>query len=185
MNPRRYGELILLAALSCSNANDPNGGGASGSSAKSAQARCERICATVAALRCPNASPQATCDADCEKVAAAPTACPSGLAGYYQCAADAPVSSWECDALSGPLVPRLRASRRASAFLDGVNVASLALMALVTLQLGRAALRDLPTWMLALLACGLLLRFRLNSTWLVLGGGAAGLALYGLGLAGG
>ena len=48
-------------------------------------------------------------------------------------------------ALSGPLVPRLRASPTAGAFLDGVNVASLALMAVVTWQLGRAALVDLPT----------------------------------------
>jgi hypothetical protein len=35
-------------------------------------------------------------------------------------------------ALSGPLVPRLRASPVAGAFLDGANVASLALMAVVT-----------------------------------------------------
>ena len=39
-------------------------------------------------------------------------------------------------ALSGPLVPRLRASRGAGAFLDGVNAASLALMAVVTLSSG-------------------------------------------------
>ena len=45
-------------------------------------------------------------------------------------------------ALSGPLIPRLRASSGAGAFLDGVNVASLALMAVVTVQLGRAALVD-------------------------------------------
>ena len=42
-------------------------------------------------------------------------------------------------ALSGPLVPRLRASPLSGSFLDGVNVASLALMAVVTVQLGRAA----------------------------------------------
>ena len=77
-------------------------------------------------------------------------------------------------ALSGPLVPRLRASATASAFLDGVNVASLALMALVTAQLGRAALIDLPSLALALLAALLLLRFKLNATWLVLGGAVAG-----------
>jgi Chromate transporter len=35
-------------------------------------------------------------------------------------------------AVSGPLVPRIRKSRPAGAFLDGVNVASLALMAAVT-----------------------------------------------------
>jgi len=77
-------------------------------------------------------------------------------------------------AASGPLVPRLRRSRAAGAFLDGVNVASLALMAVVTWQLGRAALVDLSTVALALISALLLIRFRVNSTWLVLGGAALG-----------
>lgn len=81
-------------------------------------------------------------------------------------------------ALSGPLVPRLRASPGAGAFLDGVNVASLALMAVVTAQLGRAALVDLPTAALALLSAAALLRWKPNSTWLVLGGAALGWALH-------
>ena len=77
-------------------------------------------------------------------------------------------------AASGPLVPRLRRSRTAGAFLDGVNVASLALMAVVTWQLGRAALVDFSTVALALISALLLIRFRVNSTWLVLGGAALG-----------
>ena len=77
-------------------------------------------------------------------------------------------------AASGPLVPRLRRSRAAGAFLDGVNVASLALMAVVTWQLGRAALVDFSTVALALISALLLIRFRVNSTWLVLGGAALG-----------
>ena len=80
-------------------------------------------------------------------------------------------------ALSGPLVPRLRRSPAAGAFLDGVNVASLALMAVVTLHLGRAALVDMPTVALALASAVLLVRFRVNSSWLVLGGAVVGLAL--------
>jgi chromate transporter len=87
-------------------------------------------------------------------------------------------------ALSGPLIPRLRASAVAGAFLDGVNVASLALMSVVTLQLGRAALIDLPSLLLCIIAALLLLRLRPNPTWLVLGGAAAGWALHTLGLAG-
>jgi chromate transporter len=86
-------------------------------------------------------------------------------------------------ALSGPLVPRLRASPGAGAFLDGVNVASLALMAVVTAQLGRAALVDGFTIALGVLGAALLLRFKLNSTWLVLGGAAAGLFAHALGFA--
>ncbi|AKF83622.1 chromate transporter [Myxococcus fulvus 124B02] len=77
-------------------------------------------------------------------------------------------------ALSGPLVPRLRESWVAGAFLDGVNVASLALMAVVTWQLGRAALVDVWTVGLAIVSAVLLIRFRVNSAWLVLGGGAVG-----------
>jgi chromate transporter len=77
-------------------------------------------------------------------------------------------------AVSGPLVPKLRASPAAGAFLDGVNVASLALMVVVTAQLGRAALIDVPSVLLAVGAAVLLLRFRPNATWLVLGGAFAG-----------
>jgi chromate transporter len=82
-------------------------------------------------------------------------------------------------AVSGPLVPRIRKSQIASAFLDGVNAASLALMVVVTYQLGRAALIDLPTIILAIISGILLLRFRINSAWLVFGGAIAGLLLYG------
>jgi chromate transporter len=86
-------------------------------------------------------------------------------------------------ALSGPLVPRLRASRAAGGFLDGVNVASLALMAVVTAQLGRAAILDVPTAVLALGSAVLLLRFKPSSAWLVLGGAALGGLVHVAGLA--
>jgi chromate transporter len=85
-------------------------------------------------------------------------------------------------AASGPLVPRLRASKAAGAFLDGVNVASLALMAVVTAQLGHAAIVDVPTALLGLAAALLLLRFQTNATWLVLGGAIIGLCGHALGL---
>jgi chromate transporter len=78
-------------------------------------------------------------------------------------------------AVSGPLVPRLRKSALAGAFLDGVNAASLALMATVTWELGRAALVDGITITLALASVVLLFRFRVNSLWLMLGGAGAGL----------
>jgi chromate transporter len=84
-------------------------------------------------------------------------------------------------ALSGVLVPRLRRSAAAGAALDGVNVASLALMALVTLQLARTALVDAATVALAAASALLLLRWRVNSAWLVLAGALAGLAAAWLG----
>jgi chromate transporter len=77
-------------------------------------------------------------------------------------------------AISAPLLPRLRASPVTGAFLDGLNVASLALMAVVTWRLGRSAITDGATIVMALAAAALLLRFRVNSVWLVLGGAFLG-----------
>jgi chromate transporter len=82
-------------------------------------------------------------------------------------------------AVSGPLIPRIRRSLMASAVLDGVNAASLALMAVVTYQLGRSALVDSITLILAAVSAILLLGFRINSMWLVLGGAIAGILLFG------
>ena len=79
-------------------------------------------------------------------------------------------------AVSGPLIPLLRRSATAGAFLDGVNVASLALMAAVSYQLGRSAIVDWLTIGLAMASAVLLLRFRINSAWLVLGGAVLGIA---------
>jgi len=83
-------------------------------------------------------------------------------------------------AVSGPLVPRLRRSRTAGAFLDGVNVASLALIATVVWHLGRSALTDVPTVAIAVLSALLLLKFRLNSAWLVLAGALVGIGRWWL-----
>jgi chromate transporter len=80
-------------------------------------------------------------------------------------------------AASGPLIPWLRRSSVAGRFLDGVNVAALGLMAVVTWQLGRASIRDAASAALAILSAVLLLRFRVNSFWLIAIGAAAGLLL--------
>ncbi len=81
-------------------------------------------------------------------------------------------------AISGPLIPRLRRSPSAGAFLDGVNAASLALMAVVTVQLSRTAFVDYATIVIGIAAAFLLLRYKLNSTWLVLGSAAAGMLIH-------
>lgn len=83
-------------------------------------------------------------------------------------------------AVSGPLIPRIRRSPVAGAALDGVVTASLALMAAVTLGLGRAAVVDAVTAALAVVSAVLLVRFRLNSMWLVAGGALAGLVFKSL-----
>jgi len=84
-------------------------------------------------------------------------------------------------ALSAAILPRLRRSPAARAALDAVNVASLALMAVVTWQLAGAALVDAWTVALAAGSALLLLRYRVNSSWLVLGGAAVGMAVRALG----
>jgi len=77
-------------------------------------------------------------------------------------------------AVINPWVPRLRQSPWASGFLDGVNAASLGLMAVVTYTLGRAALIDWLTVIVALLSGVVVFRFKVNSVWLVLAGGVVG-----------
>lgn len=72
-------------------------------------------------------------------------------------------------------MPRLRASRTAAAFLRGVNAAVVAVMLLALIALARAALVDVWTGAVALIGLGLLLRTRVDSTWLL--GGAAILGL--------
>lgn len=81
-------------------------------------------------------------------------------------------------ALSSPLVPFLRRSTIAGAFLDGLNVASLALMAVVTWQLSQAALIDWVTVMLVIFSTIMLISLRINSAWLVLGGAIIGLLTF-------
>ena len=78
-------------------------------------------------------------------------------------------------AISGPLVPRLRRSALMSAFLDGINAAAVALMAVVTWGLARAAIVDWLTIALAVTSAIVLWRWRVNSAWLVLAGAAVGM----------
>ena len=79
--------------------------------------------------------------------------------------------------LVGALATRLRQSPLAAAFLDGVNAASIALMAAVAITLGRATLVDLPTCGVALISAVLLIRYKVNATWLIVAGAALGLLM--------
>jgi chromate transporter len=82
-------------------------------------------------------------------------------------------------AASGPLIPRLRRSRVAGAALAGVTVASLALMAVVSVQLGRAALVDGLTVGILAVSLFLLIKVRVNSAWLIIASAILGLVLNG------
>ena len=72
------------------------------------------------------------------------------------------------------VLPLVRKSWWAASFLDGVNAASLGLMTAVAIQLGRVVLVDIFTVALTLCALFLVLRYKVNSVWIVLGGGLLG-----------
>jgi chromate transporter len=78
-------------------------------------------------------------------------------------------------AISNPLIPKIRNSPWLSGLLDGVNVASLGLMAAVSWQLAKSSLTDPLAIGIALVSFVLLFRFKLNSTWLILVGAIVGL----------
>jgi chromate transporter len=77
----------------------------------------------------------------------------------------------------GPWVEKIRSSAWASGFLDGVNAASVGLMAVVTYTLGRAAIVDWLTITVALLSSIAIFRFQINAIWLILAGGLVGIAV--------
>lgn len=79
-------------------------------------------------------------------------------------------------AISNPLIPRLRSSQNTSLFLDGLNAASLGLMLAVLLQLAQTAFSDLLSVGIGIISAVLLFRFRINTTWLIIGGILIGLA---------
>jgi len=80
-----------------------------------------------------------------------------------------------------PWVTKLRQSTWVGSFLDGVNAASLGLMAGVTYTLGLSALIDWLTTIVAVSSAIALVRFQINSAWLVVAGGLIGLVLHLLG----
>jgi chromate transporter len=77
-------------------------------------------------------------------------------------------------ALVRPWVTNLRRSPQVSGFLDGVNVASLGLIVVVTWQLGRTAIVDWVSALVAIASCIVVFRYKINSAWLVMAGGLIG-----------
>lgn len=77
-------------------------------------------------------------------------------------------------AISNPLIPKIRNSVWLRGLLDGVNASSLGLMAAVTWRLGRASMIDPVTILITVVSMVLLLRFKVNSTWLIIGGALVG-----------
>jgi len=77
--------------------------------------------------------------------------------------------------ISNPLIPQILNSPWANSLLDRVNVASLGLMAAVTWHLGRSSLLDPLSVLIGIISFVLLVRYKVNSTWLIIGGAMVGL----------
>lgn len=76
------------------------------------------------------------------------------------------------------IVKKLRTSRQFSAFLDAVNVASVALIAAVCIEMGTETINDWRAILIAVLSIAIAFRYRkLNSAFVVLGGSLAGYLL--------
>ncbi|PEN13899.1 chromate transporter [Longibacter salinarum] len=80
-------------------------------------------------------------------------------------------------ALLNPIVPRLRDSIWSASFMDAVNVSAVALMAVVSAELGLATLTSLPNAIVFLLAMIAVFALRLSSLYIVLGGALIGYLL--------
>ena len=80
-------------------------------------------------------------------------------------------------AVSGPLLPKIRQSALAGSVLDGIVAGSLALMAVVTWQLGKAAIVDWRSLLICLASLVALWRYRINSAWLIGAAAVAGLII--------
>jgi chromate transporter len=78
-------------------------------------------------------------------------------------------------AVTANFLPRLRKSPTASAFLDGVNAAAVALMAFVGFQFARQSVMSPLAAAIALAGAVLAFRYKVNSAWLILGGAVVGL----------
>jgi chromate transporter len=81
-------------------------------------------------------------------------------------------------ALLNPLVRRIRNSKLASAFLDAVNVASVAIIVVVCYQMGKETITDWRTVIVAVTSLAVVFGFRrISSAWIVLGGAGLGYLL--------
>lgn len=82
-------------------------------------------------------------------------------------------------ALLNPIIPRLRKSKIMAVFLDTVNVASVAIILSICVEMGRDSIQDWRTITIALIS--LIVTFiykKLNTAFIVVGGGILGYVLY-------
>ena len=102
-----------------------------------------------------------------------------GIKGAVAATAGIFLPSFLFVAFLNPLVRKLRSSKAMSAFLDTVNVASIALILAVCVDMGKSSITDWKTILIALAGLMVSLAFKkLNSAFVVLGGSALGYLLW-------
>jgi chromate transporter len=102
----------------------------------------------------------------------------SGIPGAMVATAAIFLPSFLFVLILNPIIPRLRASRVTSAFLDAVNVSAIGLMAAVVVSLAALTLTDWRAIIIAIIAAVAGIRFKLNNAWLILGGAVTGWLLH-------
>ncbi|MDE0633214.1 MAG: chromate efflux transporter [Caldilineaceae bacterium] len=105
----------------------------------------------------------------------------AGIPGAAVSAAAIFAPSFVFVAILNPIVPRLRRSAWMGAFLDAVNVSAVGLMAAVLVRLTGDVVTTWPAVIIALLAAAAVLRWRVTSAWVVIGGALLGWPLSLLG----
>jgi chromate transporter len=102
----------------------------------------------------------------------------NGLPGAVMATVAVFLPSFVFVALLNPLVPRMRRSRLFSAFLDGVNAASIAIIVTVCIAFARETVTDWRTILIAGLSLWVTFGFRkMNTVFVVLGSSIAGYLL--------
>lgn len=101
-----------------------------------------------------------------------------GLPGAIMATVGIFLTSFLLVLLLNPLIPRLRSSTWVSGALDGVNAASLGLMAVVSVKLGLGSLTDALSIALFAVSFALIVKFKFNTAWAILAGGAIGFAVH-------
>lgn len=82
-------------------------------------------------------------------------------------------------AFLNPLIPRLRKSKLMSAFLDTINIVSIAIILSVIIEMGRETIMDWRTILIAMISFAVTFYFKkLNTAFIILGGAVLGYILY-------
>ena len=101
----------------------------------------------------------------------------AGLSGAIAATVGIFLPSFLLVGLVFPWFEKLRKNPILSILLDGLNAASIALMASVTIKLGMATLLGWESILIFIISAAILIKTKINSTWLILAGALIGIIL--------